>query len=105
MIRPGKYRERTGLYLSSRTIADRARGDSPNSSDGVVPYWSSHLEGAPSELIVPGSARILRASQTVAELKRILRLELVAGEGVSHKVTKSQRRRGNGSGSEFQAQR
>jgi hypothetical protein len=29
------------------------RGDSPNSSDGVVPYWSSHMNGAQSECIVP----------------------------------------------------
>jgi hypothetical protein len=26
---------------------------SPESSDGVVGYWSTHLEGARSELIVP----------------------------------------------------
>jgi hypothetical protein len=31
---------------------DRGRGDAPNSSDGVVPHWSSHLEGAASSLIV-----------------------------------------------------
>jgi len=30
-------------------IGDRGRGDSPNSSDGVVPYWSSHMNGAESE--------------------------------------------------------
>jgi hypothetical protein len=34
-------------------IGDRGRGDTPNSSDGVVAYWSSHLEGAQSERIVP----------------------------------------------------
>jgi pimeloyl-ACP methyl ester carboxylesterase len=34
-------------------IGDRGRGDTPNSSDGVVPYWSSHLDSAQSELIVP----------------------------------------------------
>ena len=27
-------------------IGDRGRGDTPKSSDGVVPYWSSHLDGA-----------------------------------------------------------
>src|SRR5258705_1125498 len=32
-------------------IGDRGRGDSPNSSDGVVPYWSSHMNGAESEHI------------------------------------------------------
>lgn len=59
-------------------IGDRGRGDSPNSSDGVVPYWSSHLEGAQSELIVPGPHGSYALPQTVAELKRILRLELGA---------------------------
>ena len=35
-------------------IGDQGKGNTPNSSDGVVPYWSSHLDGAQSELIVPG---------------------------------------------------
>jgi hypothetical protein len=35
-------------------IGDRGKGDTPNSSDGVVPYWSSHLATAKSEKIVPG---------------------------------------------------
>ncbi|MFY9986436.1 MAG: hypothetical protein WAK31_16860 [Chthoniobacterales bacterium] len=39
-------------------IGHRGRGDSPNSSDGVVPYWSSHLEGARRA----GSTRIVRSS-------------------------------------------
>jgi hypothetical protein len=34
-------------------IGDRGRGDCPNSSDGVVPYWSSYLDGAKTEDIVP----------------------------------------------------
>ena len=34
-------------------IGDRGRGNTPNSSDGVVPYWSSHLSSAESEKIVP----------------------------------------------------
>ena len=33
-------------------IADRSRGDTSNSSNGVVPYWSSNLDGAQSERIV-----------------------------------------------------
>ena len=86
-------------------IGDRGRGDSPNSSDGVVPYWSSHLEGARSELIVPDPHGSYALPQTVADLKRILRLELAAGEGVSPKVTKAQRRHRNESGSKFRARR
>ena len=57
-------------------IGDRGRGDTPNSSDGVVAYWSSHLAGAQSELIVPGSHGSFALPQTVSELKRILRLNL-----------------------------
>jgi pimeloyl-ACP methyl ester carboxylesterase len=66
-------------------IGDRGRGDSPNSSDGVVPYWSSHLEGAQSELIVPGPHGSYALPQTIAELKRILRLELAARGQISRK--------------------
>jgi pimeloyl-ACP methyl ester carboxylesterase len=73
-------------------IGDRGRGDSPNSSDGVVPYWSSHLDGAQSELIVPGPHGSYALPQTVAELKRILRLELSSREKASHKATKAQRK-------------
>jgi pimeloyl-ACP methyl ester carboxylesterase len=55
-------------------IGDRGRGDTPNSSDGVVPYWSSHLEGAQSELIVPSNHSAQRNPQAIAEVKRILHL-------------------------------
>jgi pimeloyl-ACP methyl ester carboxylesterase len=57
-------------------IGDRGRGDTPNSSDGVVEYWSSHLDGAQSELIVPGPHGSYALPATMAELKRILRLHL-----------------------------
>jgi len=57
-------------------IGDRGRGDSPNSTDGVVPYWSSHLDGAKSECIVPGPHASCELPQTIAELDRILRLNL-----------------------------
>src|SRR5271165_1294599 len=59
-------------------VGDRGRGDTPNSSDGVVAYWSSHLAGAQSELIVPGPHGSFALPQTVSELKRILRLNLTA---------------------------
>jgi pimeloyl-ACP methyl ester carboxylesterase len=57
-------------------IGDRGRGDSPNSTDGVVPYWSSHLDGAKSECIVPGPHGSCELPQTITELDRILRLHL-----------------------------
>jgi hypothetical protein len=57
-------------------IGDRGRGDCPNCSDGVVAYWSSHLAGAQSEKIVPGPHGSVQLPQTIAELDRILRLNL-----------------------------
>jgi pimeloyl-ACP methyl ester carboxylesterase len=54
-------------------IGDRGRGDSPNSSDGVVPYWSSHMEGAESEHIVPSDHSAHQNPQAIAEVMRILR--------------------------------
>ena len=47
------------------------------SSDGVVPYWSSHLAGAVSERIVPAQhVTACQNPETVDVLKRILRLHL-----------------------------
>ncbi len=54
-------------------VGDRGRGDTPNSSDGVVPYWSSHLDGAQSELIVPSDHLALRNAEAVKEVERILK--------------------------------
>jgi triacylglycerol esterase/lipase EstA (alpha/beta hydrolase family) len=57
-------------------IGDRGKGDCPNCSDGVVAYWSSHLDGAQSECIVPGPHGSCQLPQTIAELDRILRLHI-----------------------------
>jgi triacylglycerol esterase/lipase EstA (alpha/beta hydrolase family) len=57
-------------------IGDRGKDHCPNCTDGVVPYWSSHLDGAQSEVIVPGPHGACKLPQTIAELDRILRLNL-----------------------------
>jgi pimeloyl-ACP methyl ester carboxylesterase len=54
-------------------IGDRGRGDTPNSSDGVVPYWSSHVNGAKSERIVPSGHGANQTAQGIAEVIRILK--------------------------------
>jgi pimeloyl-ACP methyl ester carboxylesterase len=54
-------------------IGDRGRGDSPNSSDGVVPYWSSHMKGAETEHIVPSDHSAHQNPQAIAEVLRILK--------------------------------
>src|SRR5215469_15983732 len=57
-------------------MGDRGRGDAPNSSDGVVPYWSSHMPGAKSELIVPSGHSAHQNPEAIQEVRRILVLNL-----------------------------
>jgi pimeloyl-ACP methyl ester carboxylesterase len=58
-------------------IGNRGKpGPLAESTDGVVPYWSSHLDGAQSEVIVPGPHGACELPQTIAELDRILELHL-----------------------------
>ncbi len=53
-------------------LGDRGRRDSPHSSDGYVPYWSSHLEGAHSEKVVPSHHSAHQNVEAIDEVKRIL---------------------------------
>jgi pimeloyl-ACP methyl ester carboxylesterase len=55
-------------------MGDRGKGDARNSSDGVVPYWSSHMDGAKSELIVPSTHSAHQNPQAINEVRRILML-------------------------------
>jgi pimeloyl-ACP methyl ester carboxylesterase len=54
-------------------IGDRGRGDSPNSSDGIVPYWSSHMNGAQKEYIVPSAHSAHQNPQAIADVLTILK--------------------------------
>jgi hypothetical protein len=65
-------------------ISDRGRGDTPNSSDGVGPYWSSNLDGAESEKIVPSGHGAEHSPQRIAEVLRILN-EHIAGKGTGNR--------------------
>ena len=59
-------------------MGDRGKGDTPDSSDGVVPYRSSHITPVASELIVPSYHSVQNDPQAAAELKRILQFHLKA---------------------------
>ena len=62
-------------------MGDRGRGDAPNSSDGIVPYWSSHMEGAKSELIVPSGHSAHQNPKAIEEVHRILVLNVGQNPG------------------------
>ncbi len=57
-------------------IGDRGKNNTPASSDGVVPYWSSHITPVASEKIVPCNHGVPDNSEAAEELKRILKLHL-----------------------------
>jgi hypothetical protein len=58
-------------------IGNRGRDEGPNSSDGIVEYRSSHLEGAEFEKIIPAGHNLISHPATVAEIKRILERNIV----------------------------
>jgi pimeloyl-ACP methyl ester carboxylesterase len=62
-------------------LGDRGKGGNrdrtqPCCSDGFVPYWSSHLDGAESELILPCNHSAHQNPQAIEEVRRILRLHV-----------------------------
>jgi pimeloyl-ACP methyl ester carboxylesterase len=57
-------------------MGDRGRGNTPNSSDGIVPYWSSHVDGAQSELIVDSGHDAQTNPEAIKEVDRILKVNL-----------------------------
>jgi len=59
-------------------IGNIDRAGAPDGSDGVVPYWSSHLDNAASELIVKSNHSVHRRPAAMQELLRILLLHLKA---------------------------
>ncbi len=69
-------------------IGDRGLGGGKESSDGVVAYSSSHLEGAESELVVPSEHNAHTHPAAVQEIKRILHLHLEKKEAENLKVKK-----------------
>lgn len=50
--------------------------DGPKRSDGIVPYNSSHLDGAVSETVIKGGHSIHETPEAILELRRILRAHL-----------------------------
>lgn len=61
-----RYHTIVGTYKSKGPLLD--------SDDGVVPYASSHLDGADSELAVPSWHDVQETPQAIIELRRILRM-------------------------------
>lgn len=57
-----------------------------NTGDGLVPYWSSHLDGAESERVFRSPHKVQELPAAMVELRRILHLHLVSIDGRSRPV-------------------
>ena len=66
-------------------MGDRGLNGGTRSSDGVVPYSSSHLAGAESEKVVPAGHTVFLNEAAVFEIKRILE------ENLARDISKSGR--------------
>jgi triacylglycerol esterase/lipase EstA (alpha/beta hydrolase family) len=69
-----RYHTIVGVYTPPGPLTD--------SSDGVVPYKSAHLDGAESELAVPSWHSVQETPAAILELRRILRVHLAAASVV-----------------------
>lgn len=65
-------------HVRYHSIIGQRKSEIPlvSSDDGVVPYWSSHLDGAVSEKVVHAGHSVQETPQAVIELKRILREDI-----------------------------
>ncbi|MHC4280562.1 MAG: esterase/lipase family protein [Planctomycetota bacterium] len=61
-------------------IGVRKSKTGPGSSDGIVPYWSSHMDITVSEVLVPSGHSSHRHPIAIAEVKRILLVHLETKE-------------------------
>jgi hypothetical protein len=57
---------------SHSIIADLRNPPAPGATDGIVPYWSSHLDGVASESLVHGLHICLNHPPVIREVRRIL---------------------------------
>ncbi len=64
--------------LKYHSIIAQRKADVPlaQSDDGLVPYWSSHLDGALSEKVVLSGHSVQETPEAVLEVRRILREDL-----------------------------
>jgi pimeloyl-ACP methyl ester carboxylesterase len=68
-------------------IGQQYSGPANRGSDGVVPYWSSHLDGASSELIVRSGHNVISNPEAIREVIRILHQDVRSFQPSIHAST------------------
>ena len=69
--------------VANSVIAVQGDGPPGQGSDGVVPYWSAHVDGVESELVVRSSHSVQGDPHAVEEIRRILLEHAAASEPAS----------------------
>lgn len=69
--------------LKYHSVIARRKADMPleASDDGLVPYWSAHLDGALSEKVILSGHSVQETPEAVLEVRRILRQDLRMHDG------------------------
>lgn len=67
---------RRGLKFHSIVAQNKAEIPLAESQDGLVPYWSSHLDGALSEKVIVSGHSVQETPQAILEIRRILHEDL-----------------------------
>ncbi|MCF0254477.1 MAG: hypothetical protein HUK26_09110, partial [Duodenibacillus sp.] len=62
---------------------EKAADPLEDSSDGIVPYWSAHLEGAADETVIHSGHSVQETPQAILKIRSILREHLA---GVKSKI-------------------
>jgi triacylglycerol esterase/lipase EstA (alpha/beta hydrolase family) len=71
-----------GLKYHSIIAKRKAEVPTSDSDDGLVPYWSAHLDGALSEKVIVSGHSVQETPEAVLEVRRILREDLHEVDGV-----------------------
>jgi hypothetical protein len=56
------------------------------SDDGLVPYWSAHLDGAASEKVIVAGHRVQESAAAILEVRRILQQHIAEASIADHVV-------------------
>ncbi len=73
-----------GLKYHSIIAKRKPEVATAESDDGLVPYWSAHLDGALSEKVIVSGHSVQETPEAVMEVRRILREDLHEVDGVTH---------------------
>ncbi|MQP76991.1 alpha/beta hydrolase [Stenotrophomonas sp. MYb238] len=74
-----------GVKYHSIIARRKAEGELADSDDGLVPYWSAHLDNVLSEKVIVSGHSVQETPEAVLEVRRILHEDLRAHQAGAHR--------------------